>query len=115
MIKPMKHFLITLAISSLFLNTATAGYIDTVVKVEDKELDMSLDERGNLKLSLDNPDKSTISVFIIDAFGQVRYQDSINGQLEVEKEYNLRKLPAGRYTIVINDGNKVYTKGVKLR
>lgn len=115
MTKPIKNILIALAVSSLFLNTAMAKTVDTVIEAEDKELEVLLDERGNLKLSLSNPDKSTVSVFIIDASGQVRYQDSINGQLEVEKDYNLKRLPAGRYTIVVNDGHKVYTKGVRLR
>lgn len=73
------------------------------------------EKRGRLTLSLLNPENHTVNVFVMDHLGRVVYRDSINDQAVVEKEYNLKKLPAGRYTVVVDNGDQSYTKNVKLR
>jgi hypothetical protein len=72
-------------------------------------------KRGRLTLSLLNPENHTINIFVMDHLGRIVYRDSITDQVVVEKEYNLKKLPAGRYTVLVDNGDKSYTKNVKLR
>jgi hypothetical protein len=73
------------------------------------------EKRGRLTLSLLNPENHTINVFVMDHLGRVVYRDSINDQAVVEKEYNLKKFPAGKYTVVVDNGDQSYTRYVKLR
>ena len=72
-------------------------------------------KRGTLKLSLQNPTNSTVRVHIIDVVGRLRYQDSIQGQLAIEKDFNLKQLPAGKYNLIVNNGHKAYTRSINLR
>ena len=72
-------------------------------------------QRGaHLKLSLLNPVNTEVMVFIIDETGKVRYQDSITNQVVIEKDYNLKQLPKGNYTVIVDNEKEVYTKDLSL-
>ena len=72
-------------------------------------------QRGTkLKLSLLNPTNSTLRIFILDHLGRLTYQYSIEDQMVVEKDYNLKQLPAGRYTVIVDNSREIYTKQLRL-
>ena len=70
---------------------------------------------SKLKLSLLNPSSSEVRVFIIDQkTGRVKYQDMLKGQVVIEKNFNLKDLSNGQYTLVVDNSNEVFTKNINL-
>lgn len=72
-------------------------------------------KRQNVHLSLMNPTNSDISMFIMDHMGRRVYQDAIKGQKVIDKDYNLKYLPGGSYTVVVDNAHEVFTKRIVLR
>lgn len=66
-----------------------------------------------LDVSLLNSQLITLKLKIEDAEGAVVYEDEVRNVVKVEKRYNLSKLPAGEYTIVLNVGDKAYVKTIR--
>lgn len=74
-----------------------------------------LQKRGKLKISMMNPNNNLVRVFIIDLNGRMRYQNAFQGQEIIEQELNLKKLlPSGKYTIIVDAVDEVYSKTIKL-
>lgn len=67
-------------------------------------------EKQAVKLSLFNPTKSETAFSIIDRWGEVVYKDHLKGSNVVEKSYNVSQLPAGRYTVIVDNSRKAYSK-----
>lgn len=66
-----------------------------------------------LDVSLLNNQLTTLKLKIEDAEGALVYEDEVRNVVKVEKRYNLSKLPAGEYTIVLNVGDKAYVKTIR--
>ena len=73
------------------------------------------EKRGRLQLNFANPSRSVVSVVIFDAQGRRCYQNTLNNQALINESLNLKQLPAGRYTVSINDAHGVFTQSVRLR
>ena len=72
-------------------------------------------KRGTLKISLLNPSNHVIRLYVLDAFGRKSYQETIKDQVHLEKDFNLRQLPSGRYTVVVDSANRIYTKNLNVQ
>lgn len=71
--------------------------------------------RGSLTISFLNPTNSVVRVYVLDQTGRKIYQDEIKDQMVIDKEYNFKKqLPAGGYTVVVDNAMHNYTKNIKL-
>jgi hypothetical protein len=66
-----------------------------------------------LDVSLLNNNLTTLKLRIEDAEGILVYEDQASNVVKVEKRYNLSKLPAGEYTVVLNVGDKSYVKTIR--
>lgn len=66
-----------------------------------------------LDVSLLNNNLTTLKLRIEDAEGVLVYEDQASNVVKVEKRYNLSKLPAGEYTVVLNVGDKSYVKTIR--
>ncbi len=66
-----------------------------------------------LDVSLLNNQLTTLKLKIEDAEGLLVYEDEVRNVVKVEKRYNLSKLPAGEYTVVLNVGDKAYVKTIR--
>jgi hypothetical protein len=66
-----------------------------------------------LDVSLLNNQLTTLKLRIEDAEGILVYEDEVRNVVKVEKRYNLSKLPAGEYTVVLNVGDKAYVKTIR--
>ena len=66
-----------------------------------------------LDVSLLNNQLTTLKLRIEDAEGILVYEDEVRNVVKVEKRYNLSKLPAGEYTVVLNVGDKAYLKTIR--
>lgn len=66
-----------------------------------------------LDVSLLNNQLTTLKLRIEDAEGVLVYEDEVRNVVKVEKRYNLSKLPAGEYTVVLNVGDKAYVKTIR--
>ncbi len=66
-----------------------------------------------LDVSLLNSNLTTLKLRIEDAEGILVYEDEVRNVVKVEKRYNLSKLPAGEYTVVLNVGDKSYVKTIR--
>ena len=67
-----------------------------------------------LDVSLLNNQLTTLKLKIEDAEGLLVYEDEVRNVVKVEKRYNLSKLPAGEYTVVLNVGDKAYVKTIQI-
>jgi hypothetical protein len=72
-------------------------------------------KRGNLNLSLLNPTNSLVRVFVINAQGRILYQDAIENQQVIDKNYNLRQFPGGAYTVVVDNAHETFSRKISLR
>lgn len=66
-----------------------------------------------LDVSLLNNQLTTLRLKIEDAEGLLVYEDEVRDVVKVEKRYNLSKLPAGEYTVVLSVGDKSYVKTIR--
>lgn len=66
-----------------------------------------------LDLSLLNNQLTTFKLNIEDAEGASVYEDGARNVVKVEKRYNLSKLPAGEYTVIMTVGSKSYVKTIR--
>jgi len=74
-----------------------------------------LQKRKNVKLSLMNPTNSEVRVFVINSKGMVLYQDAIKDQRVIDQNYNLKHLPPGKYTLVVDNAHETFIKNINLR
>ena len=97
---------ITVAANSLTMDEeGRTTYLPTVLS----------QKRRHMQLSLLNPSRGTVSVFVFDKMGMIRYQDSMNDEPVIDKKFNLKQLPAGRYTVVVQNANRTFTRQLNLR
>lgn len=69
---------------------------------------------GNLvDVSLLNNQLTSLKMKIEDAEGILVFEDEVRNVVKLEKRYNLSKLPAGEYTIIILVGEKSYLKTIR--
>jgi hypothetical protein len=73
-----------------------------------------LQKRANVKLSLLNPTNSDIRVIVINMQGRKVFQESIKDQRIIDINYNLKQLPKGKYTILVDNAHEVFTKIINL-
>ena len=73
-----------------------------------------LQKRGNLKLSLLNPTNSEVRIIVINMQGRKVFQESIKDQQVIDVNYNLKQLPKGYYTIIVDNAHEVLTKRINL-
>lgn len=69
---------------------------------------------GTLNISLLNPSRSVVRVFMIDQTGRLCYQDAIRNQPVIEKAFNLKRFPRGQYTLVVDNGDEVFSRNINL-
>ncbi len=74
-----------------------------------------LHKRGHLKLSLSNPTNSMVRIFVISPAGRMVYQDEIKNQRVIDKDYNLKQLAAGNYTVIVDNARETYTQSINFR
>jgi len=72
-------------------------------------------KRGILKISMLNPSNNDVRLYVLDAFGRKSYQETIKSEINIEKNFKLRYLPAGQYTVVVDNANRLYTKNVTVQ
>lgn len=94
----IKKVLISLAMSALFINLAVANNYIPVLKVE-----AGIDKK--FYLALENVSAET-SVQILDQEGFTLIEESVAASEAFEKVFNLEKLQAGIYTLVIKSNYK---------
>ncbi len=70
---------------------------------------------GTLKISMLNPTSNDVRLYVLDAFGRKSYQETIKNETNIEKDFKLRYLPAGQYTVVVDNANRLYTKNVTVQ
>lgn len=66
-----------------------------------------------LDVSLLNNNLTTFKLSIEDAEGVQVYEDGARNVVKVEKRYNLSKLPAGEYVVLMSVGDKSYMKTIR--
>jgi hypothetical protein len=88
--------------------------LDESKRVEYFQANM-IQKRENVKVSLMNPTNSEVRVFVINSKGMVLYQDAIKGQMIIDENYNLKHLPSGKYTLVVDNAHETFTKKISLR
>ncbi|AEE51736.1 hypothetical protein [Haliscomenobacter hydrossis] len=74
----------------------------------------SIKANGNLvDVSLLNNQLTSLRMKIEDAEGILVFEDEVRNVVKLEKRYNLSKLPAGEYTIILQVGEKSYLKTIR--
>lgn len=73
-----------------------------------------IQQRQSVRLSLLNPTKSEVRIFVITNAGKILFQDAVKDEHVIDKYYNLKQLPAGNYTILIDNAHEVFSKTVHL-
>ncbi|MBX2876427.1 MAG: hypothetical protein KTR30_30185 [Saprospiraceae bacterium] len=71
-------------------------------------------KKGKLNLSLLNPTRSDVQLIVMDMRGNIQFQETIEGEAIIEKGYKLKQVPNGFYTIIVDNGKRVYTKQMTL-
>lgn len=71
--------------------------------------------RNQLSLSLPNPTNSVVRFFVLDSLGRIVHQEAIEGRPVIEKTYDLKHLPAGRYTVVVDNAHESFTESLVVR
>lgn len=72
-------------------------------------------KREQVHLSLSNPSRSVVRFFVLDEKGRMVQQTSIEGQSVIDTDFDLKHLPGGYYTVVVDNGHESFTKRVSLR
>lgn len=72
-------------------------------------------KRGNLNLSLLNPTNSVVRVFVIDSQGRMLFQDAIENQQVIDKNYNLKQFPGGAHTVIVDNAHEILSRKIDLR
>jgi len=72
-------------------------------------------EKQNVNVSLFNPTKSKVNFSIIDGEGEVVFRDVLKDQMVVGKRYNLKQLPTGTYTVLVDTSKEVYARDLTIR
>lgn len=70
--------------------------------------------RKNLNLTFMNPENTAVKVYIMDRMGKVHYRETMEDQKMITKDFNLKHFPTGEYTVIVEKGDKVYTKSVNV-
>ncbi|MEN0006628.1 MAG: T9SS type A sorting domain-containing protein [Bacteroidota bacterium] len=70
-------------------------------------------KRGQLKLSMLNPTKNSVQIFVFDQMGRKKHQETITNEAVIERSLNMKKFKKGNYTVVINNGDQQFTKSIK--
>ncbi len=72
-------------------------------------------QRDQVRLSLQNPTRSAVRFYVLSAKGRMVHQESIEGEPVIDRSFDLKHLPAGRYTAIVDNGHETFTQVVKLR
>ena len=94
-------------------------YIPLSVSVKNVEIEMDEKTRffkpyfrqdaSMLDVMVFSPEKSAHRITIYDESNQVVYNETVDGQMTIEKRYDLAKLAPGRYNITIESNNNKYS------
>ncbi len=71
-------------------------------------------KRGKLNISLLNPTKSDVQLLVMDMRGNIQFQETIEDEAVIERGYKLKQLPDGFYTVIVDNGKRVFTKNMSL-
>jgi hypothetical protein len=72
-------------------------------------------QRDQISLFLENPTRSVVRLYVLNPMGRMVHQEAIEGQPVIDQRVDLKHLPAGRYTVVVDNGHETFTQPVKLR
>lgn len=72
-------------------------------------------KRASVNLTLANPTNSRVQVTVLSPAGRIAYRNEIKDQLDIDESYNLRHLPAGDYTVIIDNSREAFTHTIRLR
>lgn len=71
-------------------------------------------KRGKLNISLLNPTKSDVQLVVMDMRGNIQFQETIENEAVIERGYKIKQLPDGFYTVIVDNGKRVFTKNMSL-
>lgn len=71
-------------------------------------------KKGKLNISLLNPTKNNVQLVVMDMRGNIQFQETIKDEAVIEKGYKLKQLPHGFYTVIVDNGKRVFTKNMSL-
>jgi phage tail tube protein FII len=63
-------------------------------------------------VNLLNTDQQKVNIEIVDGRNRVVFKESIKGELTLGKAFNFKKAVEGSYTIMIYDGERLYSKNI---
>lgn len=72
-------------------------------------------KRETVKLSLLNPTRKVVRFVVLSSQGRIQYQDTIMDQAVIDKHYDLKHLPAGKYTVFVDNGRETLSRVISLR
>lgn len=111
-----------------YILTVVSEYQETVQPISITSEGVSMDEnqraayfpasvtkkKGKLNISLMNPTKSDVQLVVMDMRGNIRFQETIENEAQIERGYKLKQLPDGFYTVIVDNGKRVFTKNMSL-
>ncbi|NRB49860.1 MAG: hypothetical protein HRU41_19415 [Saprospiraceae bacterium] len=111
-----------------YVLTVVSEYQETVQPISITNEGVSMDEnqraayfpanvtkkRGKLNISLLNPTKSDVQLLVMDMRGNIQFQETIEDEAVIERGYKLKQLPDGFYTVIVDNGKRVFTKNMSL-
>ncbi len=72
-------------------------------------------KRSSVNLTLSNPTNSRVQITVLSPAGRIAYRNEIKDQLVIDESYNLKHLPGGNYTVIIDNSREVFTQTIRLR